>query len=64
MLIIQVKDTENIDRALKRLKRKIERTRTLRMLKKRQYYTKKSVLRREQIQKAIYKQKCKDEEDI
>ena len=52
MLIIPIKDGENIDRALKRFKRKFDRTGTMRQLRKRQAFTKPSVERRAQIQKA------------
>jgi len=38
MLIIPVKDGENIDRALKRFKRKFDRTGTMRQLRKRQAF--------------------------
>ena len=64
MLIIPVKDGENIDRALKRFKRKFDRTGTMRQLRKRQQFTKPSVKRRAQIQKAQYIQHLRDQEDI
>ena len=59
MLIIPVKDGENIDRALKRFKRKFDRTGTMRQLRKRQQFTKPSVKRRAEIQKAQYIQTFK-----
>ena len=64
MLIIPVKDGENIDRALKRFKRKFDRTGTMRQLRKRQQFTKPSVKRRAEIQKAQYIQRLRDAEDI
>ena len=64
MLIIEVKDSENIDRALKRFKRKFDRTGTMRQLRKRQQFTKPSVERRQQILKARYIQHLRDQEDI
>jgi len=64
MLIIPVKEGENIDRALKRFKRKFDRTGTMRQLRKRQQFTKPSVERRQQILKARYIQHLRDEEDI
>jgi small subunit ribosomal protein S21 len=57
MLIIPVKEGENIDRALKRFKKKFERVGTMKKLRARQHFTKPSVERREQIKKAIYKNK-------
>ena len=52
MLIIPIKDGENIDRALKRYKRKFDKTRTLRELRSRKNFTKPSVSKRAQMQKA------------
>ncbi|MEZ4852712.1 30S ribosomal protein S21 [Flavobacterium sp.] len=60
MLIIPVKDGENIDKALKRYKRKFDRTGTVRQLRSRQQFTKPSVSRRAEIQKAQYIQRLKD----
>lgn len=64
MLIIPVKEGENIDRALKRFKRKFDKTGTMRKLRKRQQFTKPSVERRAQIQKAQYIQSLRDKEEI
>jgi small subunit ribosomal protein S21 len=64
MLIIPVKDGENIDRALKRFKRKFDRTGTMRQLRARQQYTKPSVKKRAQMQKAQYIQRLRDEEEL
>jgi len=64
MLIIPVKDGENIDRALKRFKRKFDKTGTMRQLRSRQHFTKPSVERRAQVQKAEYIQHLRDAEDI
>lgn len=56
MLIIPIKDGENIDRALKRFKRKFDKTGTMRRLRDRQSFTKPSVERRREVQKLlIYK---------
>ncbi|MGF1564858.1 MAG: 30S ribosomal protein S21 [Flavobacteriales bacterium] len=54
MLIIPVKEGENIERALKKFKKKFERTGAMRQLRARQEYIKPSVVRREQKKKAIY----------
>ncbi|MCB0462956.1 MAG: 30S ribosomal protein S21 [Flavobacteriaceae bacterium] len=64
MLIIPIKEGENIDRALKRFKRKFDKTGTKRMLQNRKQFTKPSVARRAQIQKAQYIQRLKDSEEI
>ena len=59
MLIIEVKETENIDRALKRFKKKFERTGTMRELRRRKAYEKPSISRRQQVLKAAYKETLK-----
>lgn len=56
MLIIDSKDCENIDKALKKYKKKYEKTRTLQQLRRRQSFTKPSIERRHEVLKAIYKQ--------
>ncbi len=64
MLIIPIKDGENIDRALKRYKRKFVKTTIKNQLQERKQYTKPSVERRVQVQKAQYIQNLRDQEDI
>ncbi|RRN77210.1 30S ribosomal protein S21 [Pseudoxanthomonas sp. SGD-10] len=61
MIIINVKEGESIDRALKRFKKKFEKTGVLRELRSRQAYEKKSVSRRTQLKNAIYKQSLNQE---
>jgi len=56
MLIIDSKDCENIDKALKKYKKKFEKSRILLQLRERQAFTKPSVRRRDEILKAKYKQ--------
>jgi len=56
MLIIDSKDCENIDKALKKYKKKFEKSKTLLQLRERQSYTNPSVRRRGEVLKAIYKQ--------
>ena len=63
MLIIPVKDGENIDRALKRFKRKFDRTKTMKRLRDKKEFTKPSVVRRGQIQKARYIQAIRTAEE-
>ena len=57
MLIIDSKDCENIDKALKKYKKKFEKSKVLLQLRARQSYTKPSVQRRTEVLKAVYKQK-------
>jgi len=56
MLIIDSKDCENIDKALKKYKKKYEKSRVLNKLRDRQSFTKPSVKRRTEVLKAVYKQ--------
>lgn len=56
MLIIDSKDCENIDKALKKYKKKYEKSRVLNQLRARQSYTKPSVARRTEVLKAVYRQ--------
>ncbi len=56
MLIIDSKDCENIDKALKKYKKKFEKSRTLLQLRERQAFIKPSIRQRTQRLKAIYKQ--------
>ncbi|MDR2868231.1 MAG: 30S ribosomal protein S21 [Bacteroidales bacterium] len=62
MLIVSVKEGETIDRSLKKLKRKFEKTGVVRELRARQKFTKPSVVSREQRLKAIYVQQLRDKE--
>ncbi len=63
MIVVPVKEGENVERALKRFKRKFEKTGVIKDLRNRQAYTKPSVERREEIQKAIYIEQLQREED-
>lgn len=54
MIIMPVKEGENIERALKRFKRKYERTGVLKELRRRKYFTKPSITNRIARQHAIY----------
>ena len=54
MIIMPVKEGENIEKALKKFKRKYERTGDLMEMRRRQYLTKPSIAKREQMQRAIY----------
>lgn len=63
MIIVPVKDGENIERALKKFKRKFEKTGAVRELRARKNFEKPSVKRRLAREKAIYVQKLRLEED-
>ncbi|MDR2284891.1 MAG: 30S ribosomal protein S21 [Sphingobacterium sp.] len=61
MIIVNVKEGESLDRALKRFKKKFSNTGVLKELRARQAYEKKSVAKRTQRKKAIYKQSLNQE---
>jgi len=54
MIIINLSQSESIDKALKRYKRKVEKIGLLKELKRRKFFTKNSDLKREEIKKAKY----------
>ena len=60
MLIIPVKDGENIDRAIKRFKRKFDKTGAMRQLRSRKQFVKPSVRNRDKIKNAQYIQRLRD----
>lgn len=57
MLIIEVKDSESIDRALKKYKRKVDKTGMIKELRRRKHFTKPSIDRRAEILRAEYRLK-------
>ncbi|MGD9976645.1 MAG: 30S ribosomal protein S21 [Bacteroidales bacterium] len=63
MIIVPIKEGENIERALKKFKRKFEKTGIMKELRARQAFTKPSVERREEIKKAIYIQNLQQAEE-
>ena len=64
MIIVPVKEGENIERALKKFKRKYEKTGVVKELRKRQQYNKPSVLKRLKMEHAIYVQKWRQNEEL
>jgi len=63
MLIIPVKEGENIERALKKFKKKYDRTGVVKELRRRKEFTKPSVLKRKEKLKAIYVNKMYGDND-
>ena len=57
MLVIPVKEGENIERAIKKYKKKFEKTKVMREIRTRKEFIKPSVLRRQEVIKASYKQR-------
>lgn len=63
MIIVPIKEGENIERALKKFKRKFEKTGIVRELRGRKTFVKPSVKRRDEIKKAIYVQSLRLNEE-
>jgi len=63
MLIIKVKEGENIEKALKKFKRKVAQTKLVQNLREREQFTKPSVKKRETKKNAIYVQKLRRAEE-
>lgn len=63
MIVVQLKEGENIERALKKFKRKYERTGVVKELRSRQAYIKPSVAKRKRKQHAVYVQQLQQNEE-
>ncbi len=63
MIVVPLKEGENIERALKKFKRKFEKTGVVKELRNRQAFIKPSVEKRKQTMRAIYVQQLHQEEE-
>ena len=63
MIVVPVKEGENIEKALKKFKRKFEKTGVVKELRNRQAFTKPSVVKRKQLMRAIYEIKLQQTEE-
>jgi len=63
MLIVKLEKKVNIEKALRKLKTKVIKTKQLKNLRERKYFTKPSAKKRLQKQKAVYLQKKSDAEN-
>jgi small subunit ribosomal protein S21 len=64
MLIIDARDSDSIDKALRKYKKKFEKAGIIKELRRRQQFTKPSVVQREQRIKAAYSEKMRREEGL
>jgi len=64
MIIVPIKEGEAIEKALKKFKKKFEKTGVVKQLRERQKFTKPSVQKRDIKIKAIYKQKMQETEAL
>ena len=63
MIVVPVKEGENIEKSLKKFKRKFEKTGIVKELRRRQQFDKPSVLNRLKRERAIYVQKLQQVEE-
>jgi len=63
MIVVPIKEGENIEKALKKFKRKFEKTGVIKELRSRQQFDKPSVLKRKQKIHAIYVQQLQRTEE-
>ena len=63
MIVVPVKEGENIEKAVKKFKRKFEKTGVVKELRARQQFDKPSVLNRLKRERAVYVQKLQQVED-
>ena len=63
MIIVPLKEGENIERALKKFKRKFEKTGVIKELRDRQSFTKPSIKNRMARMKAVYRQSLQQAEE-
>ncbi|MDR2498020.1 MAG: 30S ribosomal protein S21 [Tannerellaceae bacterium] len=63
MIVVPLKEGENIEKALKKFKRKFEKTGIVKELRNRQAFSKPSVTKRKQVMKAIYVQQLQRSEE-
>ena len=63
MIVVPLKEGENIEKALKKFKRKFEKTGVIKELRNRQAFEKPSVTNRKKMMRAIYIQKLHQNEE-
>lgn len=63
MIIVPIKEDDNIERALRRYKKKFDKTGTIRELRRRQAFLKPSEVKRKRMEKAIYIQALRQAEE-
>ncbi len=64
MIIVPVKEGENIERAIKKFKRKFDKTGVVKELRRRQQFEKPSEIKRERMMHAIYVQQMHAHDDM
>ena len=62
MIVVPIKEGETLERALKKLKRKFDKTGVVKEMRRRQQFIKPSVVNREKRLKATYIQQLRQQE--
>ena len=63
MIVVPLKEGENIEKAVKKFKRKFEKTGVVKELRNRQAFEKPSVTKRKQAMRAVYVQQLQQIEE-
>ena len=63
MIVVPIKEGENIEKALKKFKRKFEKTGVVKELRRRQCFDEPSIVKRDQKMHAVYVQHMQRNED-
>ena len=63
MLIIDTRESDSLDKALKKYKKKFEKAQIIKQLRSRQGYTKPSIERRSEVLRAAYREKMSRESE-
>ena len=63
MIVVPLKEGENIEKALKKFKRKFEKTGVVKELRNRQAFEKPAVAKRKQTMRAVYVQQLQQVEE-
>ena len=64
MIVVPLKEGENIEKALKKFKRKYEKTGIVKELRARQAFEKPSVAKRKEMMRAVYVKHLQQEEEL
>ena len=64
MIVVPVKEGENIERALKKFKRIFEKTGVVKELRRRQQFNKPSEVKRLKMERAVYVQSLRQNEEL
>lgn len=64
MIVVPVKEGENIERAIKKFKRKFDKTGVIKELRRRQQFNKPSELKRKKMMHAVYIQQMHAHDEI